>query len=303
MTTVEVFAPAKINLTLHVIGQRADGYHELDSLVAFAPVGDELTLTEYGVSSITVDGPEAAGVPTDVENLALRAATMTLPGRKVAVTLNKILPPASGMGGGSSDAAAAVRAALLLECEGTSHFMAFGPDVLLDTRFRPIMDLGADVPMCLMPNTLRARGIGEKIDFTPLPPVAAVLINPRVAVPTPEVFKALSSRDNAPMPDTLPKFADAAALIDWLKEQRNDLEAPARKIAPVIGDVLTSLESSEGCGLARMSGSGATCFGLFAKIDDARAAAERLYAEHSDWWVRGGVLGDQLKTSMPRRRA
>lgn len=299
MTTVKVFAPAKINLTLHVTGQRPDGFHELDSLVAFAPVGDWLTLCEYPVSSITVEGPEAAGVPADMNNLALRAATMILRGQEIAVTLTKALPAASGIGGGSADAAAAVRGALLLENTDTATLMAYGPDVLLDTRFRPLLALGADIPMCLLPNTLRARGIGERVSFTPLPSLPAVLVNPRIEVPTPEIFRALTYRDNPPMPDPLPAFANAAGLIDWLRDQRNDLQAPARSIAPVIDDVLAALNASEGCGLARMSGSGATCFGLFADEAHAKAASKRLRTDHPGWWVAGGALGDQLKAAMP----
>ncbi len=302
MTTVEVFAPAKINLTLHITGQRSDGYHELDSLVAFAPVGDTLSLTDYAVSSLTVEGPEAAGVPADTNNLVLKALSFARRHRETSVTLTKNLPKASGIGGGSTDAAAAIRGALALQNEAESTFLAFGPDILIDTRFRGLGALGADIPMCLWPNTLRARGIGEKITFHPLPPLPAVLVNPRVPVSTPNVFRALTRRDNAPMPEPLPTFSGAADAIDWLTTQRNDLQSPAIDTAPVIGTVLETLANSDGCALARMSGSGATCFGLFPDEDAAKSAAAALGKEHPTWWVAGGVLGNQTQRAMPLSR-
>ncbi|MEM1431139.1 MAG: 4-(cytidine 5'-diphospho)-2-C-methyl-D-erythritol kinase [Pseudomonadota bacterium] len=300
MTLVRVVAPAKINLTLHVTGQREDGYHLLDSLVAFAPAGDTLLMRPTGVSSITVEGPEALGVPTDVDNLALRAAMLTLAGAGAALTLDKHLPAASGIGGGSSDAAAAFRGALLMMDAPKRDLLALGPEILSETRFRPLRDLGADVPMCLLPKPLRARGIGDRIDFVELPPLPAVLVNPRVAVSTPAVFRALKERANPPMPDALPKLADAPALIAWLAGQRNDMEGAARGIAPEIGAVLDALAATPGCGLARMSGSGATCFGLFADEAHAREAAKALGDAHPNWWVAGGVLGDQTERAMPR---
>ncbi len=300
MTKASVFAPAKINLTLHVTGRRDDGYHLLDSLVSFAPVGDDLLITDANTLSLTVEGPEAQGVPADMENLALRAVDLMGLGRGTAITLTKNLPAASGIGGGSSDAAAAVRGALMLQDTDAGKLLAFGPDILLDTRFRPLLGLGADIPMCLYPAPLRARGIGENITFHPLPPLPAVFVNPRQMVPTGDVFSALETRQNTPMPDALPDFADAAALINWLTTQRNDLEAPARRVAPVISKVLQTLMDTQGCGLARMSGSGATCFGLYADLDDAKTAAATLGAEHPDWWVAGGVLGDMSDRAMPR---
>lgn len=300
MTTVEVFAPAKVNLTLHITGQRSDGYHTLDSLVAFASVGDTLRVSEYDVPSLTVEGPEAGGVPADMENLALRAAELVRGARGTAITLHKALPVASGVGGGSADAAAAVRAAILLEGEHAKTLMAFGPDILLETRFRSLVNLGADVLMCLLPRTLRAQGIGEKIDFHPLPPLPAVLVNPRVPVSTPDVFRALVQRDNPPMPNPLPEFSDTNALIDWLATQRNDLQDAALGVAPAIGTVLNALSSHSGCTLARMSGSGATCFGLFPSIDDAKSAAAAIGRDRPDWWVAGGILGDQSDRALPR---
>ncbi len=302
MRYIRVFAPAKINLTLHITGQRADGYHELDSLVTFAPVGDTLLLSPAGVSSLTVEGPEAAGVPADMDNLALRAAMITLGADgAAAITLDKRLPASSGIGGGSSDAAAAIRAALLLLDADLQDLLARGDATQFD-RFRPVKALGADVPMCLWPRPLRARGIGEELSLLRLPPLPAVLVNPRVAVSTPEVFRALTSRDNPPMPDPLPEFADAAALIAWLATQRNDMEAAARGIAPQIGAVLETLATTEGCGLARMSGSGATCFGLFEDVEAAQVAAAQIGRDNPQWWVAGGVLGDQTERSFPKEQ-
>ena len=302
MTTVRVFAPAKINLTLHVTGRREDGYHLLDTLVAFAPVGDRLTIQPGNILSLTVEGPERAGVPADMENLALRAAMLASWGRGAAMVLEKILPAASGIGGGSSDAAAAFRGMLCFGDPGeapadTAWAM---PEVISETHARALLDLGADVPMCLMPRPLRARGIGEKLDFIDLPPLPAVLVNPRVPVPTGEVFGRLETPSNAPMPEALPEFADAGSLIEWLAGQRNDLEAPATATAPIIEDVLASIRAAEGCGLARMSGSGATCFGLFADIEAAQAAVEALRTSHENWWIAGGLLGDQMARAMPR---
>ena len=299
---VKVFAPAKINLTLHITGQRDDGYHEIDSLVTFATVGDELLLAGAWVTSLTVEGPEAAGVPADMDNLALQAAQLAGAERKAAITLTKNLPSSSGIGGGSADAAAAWRGMLVLGDEGETQAdtQFLMPDITLETQARALAALGADVPMCMASQPLRAQGIGERLTFHPLPPLFAVLVNPRVPVSTPQVFAALASKTNAPMPETLPDFQTTAALIDWLKTQRNDLEAPAIRIAPQIGEVLDRLAKLENLGLARMSGSGATCFALFAKIDDAKAAAQAIRDDLPDWWVAGCILGDMFQKSLPR---
>jgi 4-diphosphocytidyl-2-C-methyl-D-erythritol kinase len=299
---VKVFAPAKINLTLHITGQRDDGYHEIDSLVTFATVGDEMLLADAGVTSLTVEGPEAAGVPADMDNLALQAAQLAGAGRKAAITLTKNLPSSSGIGGGSADAAAAWRGMLVLGDEGETQAdtQFLMPDITLETQARALAALGADVPMCMASQPLRAQGIGERLTFHPLPPLFAVLVNPRVPVSTPQVFAALASKTNAPMPETLPEFQTTGALIDWLKTQRNDLEAPAIRIAPQIGEVLDRLATLENLGLARMSGSGATCFALFEVESDARAAAQALFEERPDWWVAGCVLHDMFLQALPR---
>lgn len=302
MTTVSVFAPAKINLTLHVTGRRDDGYHLLDSLVAFAPVGDRLVFQDGNTLSLTVDGPEAQGVPADIDNLVMKAVLPFCDGRGAAMTLTKVLPVASGIGGGSSDAAAAVRGAIAFWNDDPAlDLMALGPEILLETRARPLVALGADIPMCLMARPCRARGIGEQVAFVDLPAVPAVLANPRVPVSTPEVFRALAQRENAAMPDDLPALADASALIDWIAACRNDLEAPALGVAPQIGAVLEELAALEGAGLARMSGSGATCFALFPDAEAAKAATERLTRDRPDWWIAGGLLGDQSTRAMPRQ--
>jgi 4-diphosphocytidyl-2-C-methyl-D-erythritol kinase len=172
-------------------------------------------------------------------------------------------------------------------------------DAAFAARAAEILALGADVPMCLVPRPLRARGIGERIDAVALPSVAAVLANPRVALPTAEVFRALERRDGAEMPARLPGFGDAAAMAAWLAGQRNDLESAAIRVQPQVATVLAALGATEGCLLARMSGSGATCFALYAGPGPAARAAARLRAERPGWWVAETVLGDQTARSAP----
>lgn len=273
-------APAKINLCLHVTGQRADGYHLLDSLVAFAPdAADRLTLAPASATTLTLTGPEAAALAPEADNLVLRAARSfgaSLPA--VALHLEKNLPVASGIGGGSADAAAALRLC-------AAHAGLPLPDAAT------ILSLGADVPVCLTPCATRMEGIGERLTpLPPLPPVHAVLVNPRRPVATPAIFRALTQRNNAPLPATIPTFADARALAYWLARQRNDLEGPARLLEPMISDVLAAIAAHPGCLLARMSGSGATCFGLFADAAQAATAARALRHAQPDWWVATSVL-------------
>jgi 4-diphosphocytidyl-2-C-methyl-D-erythritol kinase len=269
MTVVEALAPAKINLTLHVTGRRDDGYHLLDSLVVFADFGDRITLRSAMVSHLTVTGPMAAGVPVDASNLVLKAAALI--GVAAGITLEKHLPAAAGIGGGSSDAAATLRA--LAEMAG----LAVPRDVLA---------LGADVPVCLMGGAARMRGIGE--DVTPLsgvPSLYAVLVNPGVPVATPAVFAGLTTHDNPAMPEVLPNWSGSSDFITWLAQQRNDLQAPATAAEPVIAQVLETLLDTPGCQLARMSGSGATCFGLYDSAESASAAAGRLAQDRPGWWA------------------
>jgi 4-diphosphocytidyl-2-C-methyl-D-erythritol kinase len=273
-------ALAKINLTLHVTGQREDGYHLLDSLVVFAGVGDELRATPARASSLRIEGPFGAEIPRDMDNLVLRAAQAF--GRApFAFELIKNLPPASGIGGGSADAAAAIRATLRLAS-------ADAADLVLTTLAQDrakLAALGADVPVCLLSHPARMRGVGEVLDPLCVPPCWAVLANPRVEVPTPAVFRALANKANPAMPEVLPAWPDAKAFAAWLATQRNDLETPARSIAPVIGTVLAALAGCEGALLVRMSGSGATCFALFDAEGPARAAAAMVQKAQAGWWV------------------
>lgn len=272
--TFTEFAPAKVNLCLHVTGQRADGYHLLDSLVAFAGIGDRLVARPASTASLTLAGPFGADLPGGPDNLVLRAAAGF--GAAAAFTLDKHLPPASGIGGGSADAAAALRALARLTGKAIPGGLA--------------LRLGADVPVCLAARPARMRGVGELLDPVTLPQGWIVLANPRVEVPTPAVFRALARKDNPALPGTMPHWPDMAALAAWLATQRNDLEAPALAIAPVIAQVLAALRAQEGTRIARMSGSGATCFGLFDEEAPARAAETAIAAAHPGWWVAAGKL-------------
>lgn len=274
MTTdaISEFAPAKLNLCLHVTGRRADGYHLLDSLVVFASVGDRVTVALAAGLTLGIEGPEAAGLQAEADNLVLRAArAMGVEGADLR--LHKALPIASGIGGGSADAAATLRALGRL----TGRALAAAE----------VTALGADVPVCLAGRPVRMQGIGEMLTPLPaLPPLSCVLVNPRVAVATPRVFAALERRDNAPLPALPSGWSDAEDLCRWLaSETRNDLAPPARLLAPVIAEAEAALAAHPGCLLARMSGSGATCFGLFAGPDTARAAARTLRQARPGWWV------------------
>lgn len=274
-------APAKINLTLHVTGRQSDGYHLLDSLVVFTGFGDRLTARTLRGLSLSITGPEGAGLGAGADNLVLRAARL-IGARDLALTLEKSLPLASGIGGGSSDAAACLR--LVTRLSG-----------LAMPAPRAVLGLGADVPVCLTPRPCRMQGIGEALSSVPdLPPLWLVLVNPRVEVPTAQVFRALAQRDNAPMPARLPQWRQSADLFEFLAAQRNDLQEPACQIAPQIRQVLQALAGTPGCALSRMSGSGATCFGLYASQDEAERAAAVLKADAPGWWVVAtGLVADQ----------
>ncbi len=284
-----LMAPAKINLALHVVGQRADGHHLLESLVTFADDGDRLSLALSETDSFTVSGPFAGDVPVGAEgghaNLVLKARDLLrtrltmlgLPCGPVALHLTKALPVASGIGGGSADAAAALIG--LMRLWGASHDMPVEIDLAALG-----LSLGADLPMCLTGRPLIARGIGEAI--TPvlgLPAFPALLVNPGAAVSTPAVFRALCDKTNPPL--TLPERL--AAPDDWIAAiaaTRNDLEPPALSLAPVIGAVRAALADA-GAALARMSGSGATCFGLFRDVAARDRAAAHLRAAYPDWYL------------------
>ena len=272
MTTIDVFAAAKINLTLHVTGQRDDGYHLLESLVVFADIGDHLRISLTEETSLNVGGPMAADVPSGPENLVCRAAALMQ--APCAIELEKHLPAAAGIGGGSADAAAVLRGISQLTGAGVPQQGA---------------TLGADVPVCLFGRAAIMSGIGEQIagvdDF---PKLHAVLVNPGVSVATPSVFSKLATKENSGL-QALPAELTGESLIAWLAQQRNDLEASACALEPVIGEVLRTLKCSKDCRFARMSGSGATCFGLYPSQETAQSAVRAL--RRPGWWVQATRLG------------
>lgn len=263
--TIEVFAPGKVNLTLHVTGQQDDGYHLLDSLVVFVDVGDKIRLTEAAQMSLNVTGLYAVGVPTDSQNLVWQACALC--GFTADITLEKNLPNAAGIGGGSADAAAVLRVAQQL-------------------RYFPqgdVASLGADVPVCMSSVPQRMQSIGDCLEpVGDLPDLWMVLVNPKVGVPTPAVFSALKYKNNPPMPDAFPHWETSDAFCIWLADQRNDLEAPAIELQPIITDVLCVFSDAA---FARMSGSGATCFGLYLSEHASATAAARIKQSNPDWWV------------------
>ena len=281
-------APAKVNLTLHVLGRRADGYHEIESLVAFAGVGDALSFTPGRALALTVGGPTAAAAGDTADNLVLKAARALaeqVEGLQLGrFALSKRLPVAAGLGGGSADAAAALR--MLAR---SSHLAPDDPRLLQAARAT-----GADVPVCLDPRPRLMRGIGDILsEPLDLPKLAAVLVNPGVAVPTREVFAALKlpAGSVAASPPGSATSLGATSLANAIANGRNDLELPAIELQPVIADVLAVLRKLPGCRLSRMSGSGATCFGLFDSTAAATAAARTLRIGYPAWWVRPTVLG------------
>jgi 4-diphosphocytidyl-2-C-methyl-D-erythritol kinase len=270
------FAPAKVNLYLHVTGKRADGYHLLDSLAVFPDAGDRVEAAEADGLSLEISGPFGAVLRGEEDNLLLRAARLLAPGRGAALKLEKNLPVASGIGGGSADAAAALRVLCgLWGIEGADL-----PALALK--------LGADVPVCLESRPARMQGIGEILAPAPrLPEFGMVLVNPGVAVPTPAVFKARQG-GFSPAPALPEAWADVDAMVADLRSCTNDLQEAAIGIAPVIGEVLAKLSALPGAKLARMSGSGATCFALFANAAAAEAAAAEINVP--GWWAWGGGL-------------
>jgi 4-diphosphocytidyl-2-C-methyl-D-erythritol kinase len=281
-------APAKINLTLRVGGRRADGLHEIESLVVFSNIADELSLDPARPRGLELLGPLRAECGRPADNLVLKAAG-ALAARVFDLrigwfSLIKRIPVAAGLGGGSADAAAALR--LLAETNG----LAPGDPRL----FEAAAATGADVPVCLDPRPRLMRGGGELLSepFN-LAPLAAVLVNPGVTLPTRDVFDAFDKAD-APRPGRpAPRsFTTQDALFAFLQEQPNDLEAAAISLQPAIEDVLAALRDLPSCRLARMSGSGATCFALFDSDDAAASAAARLRTAHPDWWIEETRLGE-----------
>ena len=282
-------APAKVNLTLRVLGRRADGYHELESLVAFAGVGDALTFAPGGALTLTVSGPTAPAAGDSADNLVLKAAR-ALAERIAGLTLgrfalSKRLPVAAGLGGGSADAAAALR--LLAHANGIA---------LDDPRLmQAAQATGADVPVCLESRARLMAGIGERLGpALRLPRLFALLVNPGVAVETVAVFRALGlahgQRLGCPDDKAGYETASASELLANLTRSGNDLAVPAQRVAPGIGEVLERLERIPDCRLARMSGSGATCFALFDDCRASAAAAKVLQRDRPDWWVKPTLL-------------
>jgi 4-diphosphocytidyl-2-C-methyl-D-erythritol kinase len=277
--SLTALARAKVNLFLHIVGKRPDGYHRLDSLAVFPAIGDQLSMTPAATPAITITGPFATGLADEPNNLVLRAAQGfgVAIGRQAdfAFQLVKNLPVASGIGGGSADAAAACRLV-------ARHWNLPIPDGLAQS-------LGADVPVCLASQPARMGGIGEVITAAPhLPAFGIVLVNPGVAVATPAIFKARTGAFSpvATLPDG---WNNAHTMADDLSRLSNDLEPPALQIAPAIGTALAALRADPACLLARMSGSGATCFGIYADAAVATQAAAQV--ARTGWWVWGGSGG------------
>ncbi|PIT05990.1 4-diphosphocytidyl-2C-methyl-D-erythritol kinase [Bradyrhizobium nitroreducens] len=284
---------AKVNLSLRVVGRRADGYHDLESVVAFADCADRLTLEPAGELKLTTTGPLAAACGDTSDNLVFKAAKLlaeAVPNLKLgAFALDKVLPVAAGIGGGSADAAAALR--LLARLNDLS---------LDDPRLQKVaLATGADVPVCLFSRACDMTGVGEQLLPLELPSMPCVMVNPRVPVATKDVFKELGLRNGELLVGATSVLGapawpeEGGSIADWvevLESVPNDLEAPALRIEPVIGEVLQALRDSAGVKLARMSGSGATCFAIYGSPADAHAAAERIRRDHPGWWVHAGTL-------------
>ncbi|HVV26699.1 MAG TPA: 4-(cytidine 5'-diphospho)-2-C-methyl-D-erythritol kinase [Rhizomicrobium sp.] len=268
-------APAKINLFLHVGDRRADGFHPLQSLAVFTAMGDELAIEPAPTLSLAIDGPFSAALDGEGDNLVLRAARALGHGG-AAIRLTKNLPVASGIGGGSADAAAVLR--------GLRRLWDVAAD---DAAMHGIAaELGSDIPVCLKSVATFMEGRGEILrPVEAFPRLPLLLVNPGVAVPTKEVFAALQERSGADMALPRGRFTDTADLLRFLETTRNDLEAPARKIQPAIGLALNALAALPGALFTRMSGSGATCFGLFADDACCQRAADLLAQAHPAWWI------------------
>ena len=280
-------APAKVNLALHVTHRRDDGYHDLESLVVFADVADELAAVPASADTLTIGGPFAGALGVGETNLvsravaAFRARWPEAVDTGLALHLTKNLPVAAGIGGGSADAAAALR--LMASLANQPIALAELADMAAG--------LGADVPACLVSTPLVARGVGEVL--APLPEFPAchiVLVNPMIPLATADVFRRLRAHDNYPLPELPSPLTRPAQLGIWLAETRNDLQPPAVKLVPVIGDIVEQLAETQGCMLARMSGSGATVFGLFGSEGQAHQAAQVMRAAHPDHWVAAAPL-------------
>ena len=293
MTLLTETARAKVNLTLRVLGRRADGYHDIESLVVFADCADTLTLTPGPDLLLATGGPGAKDCGEMSDNLVVRVALLLgerIPGLTLGrFTLDKHLPVAAGIGGGSADAAAALR--LLARANNLA---------IDDPRLVGVArDTGADIPVCLASKACTMTGVGENLSMLDIPSLPCVMVNPRVGVATKDVFTALGLGKGeflAGAGDVMLSRgwpADGASFDEWIEaigHGTNDLEKPALKVEPIIGEVLAALGATEGVQLARMSGSGATCFAIFRTIGDAGLAAKVITQAHPGWWVHAGVL-------------
>jgi 4-diphosphocytidyl-2-C-methyl-D-erythritol kinase len=284
---------AKVNLTLRVVGRRVDGYHDLESVVAFADCADRLTLTPGSELNLKTTGPLAQACGEAADNLVFKAAQLLaerVPDLQLGeFVLDKVLPVAAGIGGGSADAAAALR--LLARLNG----LALDDERLLEVALKT----GADVPVCLASRACDMTGVGETLLPLNLPKMPCVMVNPRVPVATKDVFAALGLRNGELLVGASDVIEAAgwpeagASTGDWveaLAAGSNDLEAPAKRIQPVIGEVLSALGAAAGARQARMSGSGATCFAIFANDADAQRASQKIRLDHPAWWVHAGTL-------------
>jgi 4-diphosphocytidyl-2-C-methyl-D-erythritol kinase len=273
-----IYAPAKLNLFLHVGEKRSDGFHELESLVTFTEAADILSIEPAEKLSLNITGPFAGMLGASPENLVLRAARALGSTRGAMLTLEKNLPVAAGIGGGSADGAAALR--------GLNVHWGLG---LSESDLAQIgAGIGSDIPACVWSRTLWMSGRGEVLTrLAPLPPLPLVLVNPRMPVKTRQVFSGLNTRTGMGAMDIPSRgLSSIWDLVDYLRDASNDLEASACTLAPVIDDVLEAIAHEPGCVLAQMSGSGATCFGIFQDGPWVSGAAERLAADHPEWWVR-----------------
>jgi 4-diphosphocytidyl-2-C-methyl-D-erythritol kinase len=284
---------AKVNLTLRVVGRRVDGYHDLESVVAFADCADRLSLAPGPELKLKATGPLAQACGATSDNLVFKAAQL-LGDRVVDLklgefTLDKVLPVAAGIGGGSADAAAALR--LLARANGLA---------IDDARLIEVAKLtGADVPVCLNSHACVMTGVGETLMPLSLPKMPCVMVNPCVPVATRDVFAALGLRNGELLVGASDVFQATAwpeagaSVEDWveaLAAGSNDLEAPAMRIQPAIGEVLAVLNATNGAWLARMSGSGATCFAIYENTAEAQRAAQKIQLDHPGWWVHAGIL-------------
>ncbi|MFT6659357.1 4-(cytidine 5'-diphospho)-2-C-methyl-D-erythritol kinase [Maritalea sp.] len=275
-------APAKINLSLHVVGQTPKGYHQLQGLTVFTKLCDELTAREAKKDTLEITGPFAPALVSEKSNIILKAFELfrhhwpkSLPDG-LHITLEKMLPVAAGIGGGSADAAAALRMAVRMSEQ----------EIAISELSEIAMELGADVPMCLFSRTCIIGGVGEQIQIVdPFPKLQLVLANPGIAIPTAQIFRQLKSKNNPVMPKLPTQVEHSAALALWLQDTRNDLELPAIEFAPQIAEITREIAQLPGCILSRMSGSGATVFGVFGAELQAMSAAQQLHKLFPKHWV------------------